>query len=103
MAKYKPWIVTPIALLLLAWPVFVDQADLACKLSPSGCTDGYPLASALKFASLILGGLAVGFFMITPKVNPNRAWMPRIFVSAVIALAAFIVTYLADFQRDFHF
>jgi hypothetical protein len=90
-----------LAVFLLAWPPLIDQNAMQYWISPYNGDAGGSIAFALKLASLILGGALISLRIDSNRIKNWQLWAIRIFVALVISGLLFVVTYLADFARDF--
>lgn len=101
MHKRLSWL--GIAGLFLAWPIFVDQAALSCWFSPTACSQGSALAFGAKVVSLLLGGFFASLLFAPKELTGWTLRVTRIVIAIALAAFFYLVTFIADFSRDFTF
>ena len=99
--KHRRYLLLP-ALPLLAWPIIIDAADMACWLSPSSCSLGRPIVSVLIIASLVIGGVLTSLTLLPPQTR-RASWIRTIACGLGIAALVYIVVFIVSFSRDYNF
>jgi hypothetical protein len=99
----KPLLIC-LVIVLLCWPILVDENALGLWLCPNLCNGhGVPIPFILKAASILVGSITIAATSTPSKFKNWQRWTWRIAWTTLIFVLFLVVSYVYDLARDLTF